>query len=48
MKHIHISASILKNTKDAYEHKARQMRLQIRLQVTEQRMLPLTHSHWST
>lgn len=48
MKHIYMGASTpKKTTKDTHEHKTRQMHLQITLQVSEQKMLPLTHSHWS-
>lgn len=43
-----MGASILKRpSKDTHEHKMRQMHLQITLQVSEQKILPLTHSHWS-
>lgn len=44
MKRIYVGASTLKKpTKDTQEHKMRQMHLQIMLQVSEQKMLPLTH-----
>lgn len=46
MKHVYIGASTLKNTKDAHEHKTRQMHLQIRFHITEQKTLPLAHGHW--
>lgn len=43
-----MGASILeKPSKETHEHKTRQMDLQIMLQVSEQKMLPLTHSDWS-
>lgn len=45
---IYMGANVLKKpSKNTHERKPRQMHLQITLQVSEQKMLPLTHSHWS-